>query len=66
MRIKISDKYFCSMNFYKYFVHKYMLLLETKLDFHHYMVFQRYRGPKAKYPCAYMYGRIVVEIHGNV
>jgi hypothetical protein len=32
---------------------------------YHYMVFQRYQGPMAKYPCAYMYGRTTIEIRGN-
>jgi hypothetical protein len=32
---------------------------------YHYMVFQRYQGPPAKYPCAYMYGRTTIEISGN-
>jgi hypothetical protein len=42
-----------------------MLRLEAKLESHHYMVFQRYQGSKAKYPCVYMYGRTAIEIHGN-
>jgi hypothetical protein len=29
------------------------------------MVFQRYQGPTAKYPCAYMYGHTTIEIRGN-
>jgi hypothetical protein len=32
---------------------------------YHYMVFQRYQGPTAKYPCAYMYGHTTIEIRGN-
>jgi hypothetical protein len=42
-----------------------MLRLKVKLDSYHYMVFQRYQGPTAKYPCAYMYGRTTIEICGN-